>query len=304
VCGWLVLDKPPGVTSTQALNQVRRLFNAEKAGHGGTLDPIASGVLPIAFGDATKTVSLVMDAQKEYWFRVRWGEQTTTDDCEGDVVEMSPVRPTADAINAVLPAFTGIIEQVPPTFSAIKIDGARAYDLAREGEVVELAARTILIEKITLAAQPDGDHADFLVVSGKGAYMRALARDISLALGTVGHVAALRRLRVGRFSLERAISLDELGRLAQTADLDTALWSIEAALDDIPALALTDQEAHRLRLGQTVALLQRQHKDWLKRLPEDAGESGRLLLATVGGRAAALIRLEGIEVVPVRILNP
>nr|WP_211112412.1 tRNA pseudouridine(55) synthase TruB [Azospirillum sp. SYSU D00513] len=302
VHGWLVLDKPEGVTSTQALAKVRWLLNAEKGGHGGTLDPLASGVLPIALGEATKTVSYAMDGRKTYLFTVRWGERTTTDDREGPVVERSGVRPDAAAIRAALPDFLGEIDQVPPQFSAIKVDGERAYDMARGGETVELAARRVRIDRFELAGEPDADSATFEVDCGKGTYIRSLARDLARKLGTVGHVTLLRRLRVGGFTLERSISLDDLAAMEQGAAVERLLLPIETALDDIPALALTEAEAHRLKHGQTVALLTRQDQERLAALQASAGADGAVI-ALFAGKPVALARVEGAEVRPVRVLN-
>jgi tRNA pseudouridine55 synthase len=300
--GWIVLDKPAGMTSTQALGKVRRLLDAEKAGHGGTLDPIATGVLPIALGEATKTVSYAMDGAKTYRFTVRWGERRTTDDSEGEVIERSALRPGADAIRAALPAFLGVIEQVPPQFCALKVDGERAYDIARQGDAVTLAARPVSIDRYELVGIPDPDHAAFEVDCGKGTYVRSLARDLAEALGTVGHVTALRRLKVGRFTLERSISLDDLAAMEQGAAVEDLLLPVETALDDIPALALTEAEAHRLKHGQTVALLTRQDRERLRAVQGQAGEDGTVI-ALFGGRPVALARVEGAEVRPVRVLN-
>ena len=303
VSGWLVVDKPEGMTSTQVVGKVRWLFQAEKAGHGGTLDPIATGVLPIALGEATKTVSYAMDGTKCYRFRARWGEERSTDDRAGEVVDTRDARPTAAAIEAVLPRFTGEIQQIPPQFSAIKLDGERAYDLARAGEVLDLAPRLVRVDRLTLIGCPDADLADFEVVCGKGTYMRSLARDIGRALGCLGHVAALRRLAVGQFTLEKAISVDELTALGQGAVLDSHLLPIATALDDIPALALTADEAHRLRQGQAVALLRRQDVVRLDKLFDESDEREVMLLATSAGKPVALCRLEGAEVRPVRVIN-
>ena len=206
VHGWLIVDKPAGITSSAVVGKVKRIFNAAKAGHGGTLDPLATGILPIAFGEATKTVSYVMDGIKTYRFTVRWGESRTTDDAEGEIVETSDVRPDEPQIKAALGAFVGDIEQVPPIYSAIKVDGQRSYDLARRDQAVELQARTIHIESFTFIEAPDADHGTFEVVSGKGAYVRGLARDLALKLGTVGHISMLRRLSVGPFDEKVAIS--------------------------------------------------------------------------------------------------
>jgi len=301
--GWLVIDKPAGPSSTQLLGRVRYLTGAEKAGHGGTLDPIATGVLPIALGEATKTVSYVMDGTKTYRFRARWGEERATDDCAGEVVAVSERRPGEDEILAALPRFVGLIQQLPPQYSALKIDGERAYDLARAGEEVVLESRPVRIDRLTLLGRPDPDHAEFEVVCGKGTYMRSLARDLGRMLGTFGHVDTLRRLAVGRFTLAHAISLDELAALEQGAALDDHLLPLETALDDIPALALTAAEAQRMRQGQPVALLRRQDLGRLEELTAACGDGDPIVLATAEGRPVALALLDGGEVRPVRVLN-
>ena len=210
--GWLIVDKPQGLTSTDVVNRVRRWFDAQKAGHGGTLDPLATGLLPVAFGAATKTVPYIMDGTKLYRFTLRIGEARDTDDADGQVTATSDVRPTDEQLRAALPAFTGDIMQVPPVFSAIKVAGERAYDMAREGRAPVLEARPARVDRFELVERPDADTAIFEVQSGKGVYMRALARDLALACGTVGHVAALRRLRVGPFTEAQAIPLDKLQR--------------------------------------------------------------------------------------------
>jgi tRNA pseudouridine55 synthase len=258
VTGWLILDKPYGMTSTQAVGKIRFLFNAEKAGHGGTLDPLASGLLPIALGEATKTVSYAMDGRKVYRFTACWGEERTTDDLEGLVSATSDKRPSREEIEPMLPSFTGEIMQAPPAFSAIKVDGERAYDLARAGEAVELAERPILIEALKLVDIPDRDHAIFEVTCGKGTYIRSLARDMGRALGTAAHVTSLRRVAVGPFTEDHMISLEnltELGHKAPGGDAKTgALLPIETVLDGIPALAIDEEQARRLKLGQAVLL--------------------------------------------------
>ena len=298
VDGWLVLDKPSGITSTRAVTAVRRLFEAAKAGHGGTLDPLATGVLPIALGEATKTVPYVMDATKVYRFTVRWGEARTTDDAEGSVTRTSPLRPTAAAIAGVLPGFIGAIVQLPPAFSALKIAGERAYDLARADLPVVLEPRQVVIERFALVDQPEPDLAVFEVVSGKGAYMRALARDLGEVLGCFGHVVQLRRLRVGPFLESGAISLDSLVALGHSPAAFEHLLPVETALDDIPALALTGTEANRLRQGQAVALFRKTDLDRLGDL-----QNGDLLCATAAGRPVALARLDSGRICPVRVLN-
>ncbi|WP_300784090.1 tRNA pseudouridine(55) synthase TruB [Enhydrobacter sp.] len=289
--GWVVLDKPVGLGSTQAVGRVRRLFGAQKAGHGGTLDPLASGVLPIALGEATKTVPFVMDGRKEYHFTVRFGEARSTEDAEGEVTATSAVRPSGEAIHAVLGRFRGEIEQRPPAYSALKVDGRRAYDLARGGEAVELAPRKVRIDRLELLARPDVDHADFVVACGKGTYIRALGRDLALALGTVGHLSALRRTAAGPFRETAAISLSKLEALGHIPPLLGALAPVATALDDIPALALTDAQAARLRLGQPVSLTR------------DAPPSGALVRAEAGSRLVALVRSDGASLQPVRVFN-
>ncbi len=298
VDGWLILDKPLGITSTQAVAAVRRLFDAQKAGHGGTLDPLATGILPIALGEATKTVPYVMDGAKSYRFTLKFGESRTTDDAEGEVMETSAVRPDDVAIQAVLPQFIGLVDQVPPAFSAIKIDGERAYDLAREGEVVELAARKVRIDDLRLIGRPGADEAVFLAQCGKGTYMRSLARDIAQHLGSVGHVSALRRLSVGPFDESRAISLESLQTMGHSPAAFEHLLPVETALDDIPALALTTTEASRLRSGQAVGLLHRQDRDRIRDFVP-----GCMVCAMSAGKLVALTRFDSGELVPVRVMN-
>ena len=257
VNGWLIFDKPRGMPSTQAVSRVKRLYQAAKAGHAGTLDPLATGVLPIALGEATKTVPFVVERSKQYRFTVRFGAETDSDDAEGKVVASSEKRPTRAEIQAELPSFTGAIEQVPPRYSALKVDGARAYELARDDADFELAARRVSVDRLTLADHPDPDHCVLETLCGKGTYVRALARDLGRALGALGHVEELRRTRVGPFSEERAVSLAALDALAESGGheaLKTALLPVETALCDIPALAVAGPDADRLRRGQPVLL--------------------------------------------------
>ncbi len=296
--GWLVIDKPAGLTSTDVLNRVRRLLDARKAGHGGTLDPLATGVLPLAFGEATKTVAWAMEGDKTYRFTVRWGQATETDDAEGAVVAESDARPKRAEIDAAARKLVGEISQVPPAYSAIKVEGQRAYDLAREGEAVELAARIVRIDRLELVSIDDADHATFECDCGKGAYMRSLARDLGELLGCHGHIAVLRRLSVGPFTEEAAIPLDSLEQNAQIADAAELLLPVETALDDIPALALTDLEASRLRQGQAVSMLARSNLNRIRDL-----ENGDTLCAMSGDRLVAIARFEGGEVKPIRVLN-
>ncbi len=286
------------MTSTAAAGAVRRFFDAAKAGHGGTLDPLATGLLPIALGEATKTVPYVMDGMKTYRFTLKFGEARSTDDAEGEVIATSAARPTDLDIRAALPAFCGTISQRPPVFSALKVDGERAYDLARAGEAVELAPRDILIERFDLIGRPDADQAVFEVRSGKGAYMRSLARDLAEALGSRGHVATLRRIAVGPFTESHGISLDSLKALGHIPAASRHLLPVATALDDIPALAITDSEASRLRCGQAVGPIRRQD---LERIGQFG--SGAIFCAKSGGLPVALVRLEAGDIRPVRVLN-
>ncbi len=296
--GWIAIDKPQGITSTDVVNRVRRATDAQKVGHGGTLDPMATGVLPIALGEATKTVSWAMDGIKTYTVTVRWGESRDTDDAEGAITGTAPGRPDQAAIEAALPAFIGEISQVPPIYSAVKVDGKRAYDLARRDEAVDLKARIILIKEFALTAMPDPDTAVFRVVSGKGAYMRSLARDLAEALGTLGHVVALRREACGPFRAEEAISLDKLEALGHSAPESESLLPVEAALDGIPAVPLTEVEARRLSQGQPVSLLQIASRVELVGLTP-----GGSVRAMSNGRLVALAKIAGGEVRPVRVIN-
>jgi tRNA pseudouridine55 synthase len=291
VDGWVILDKPIGIGSTQAVGKVRRLFGADKAGHGGTLDPLASGVLPIALGEATKTVPFVMDGRKEYRFTLRFGEARSTEDAEGEIVATSEVRPTEQQIRDILPRFTGDITQTPPAFSAVKIAGQRAYDLARAGMAVDLKPRQVRIDRLQLVARPEADHADFVVECGKGTYIRSLGRDLARALGTVGHLSALRRTVAGPFTEQAAISLSKLESLGHIPALLGVLAPVATALDDIPALALTEAQADRLRRGQPVLL------------SRDAPPAGVLLRAEAGSKLIALCRCDGAALRPVRVFN-
>jgi len=297
VHGWVVLDKPVGMTSTHAVSVVKRLFSAKRCGHAGTLDPLASGALPIALGEATKTVPFVMDGRKLYRFTVRWGEERDTDDAEGRVVATSAERPSPEAIRALLPSYTGLIQQVPPRYSAIKVDGERAYDLARDGEQVELAPRPVEIARLTLVDVPDRGHAVLEAECGKGTYVRSLARDIGRALGCFGHVSALRRSAVGPFDEETMISLEQLEALCHRAasgeaSLADALMPVETALDDIPALAVSRADAARLQRGQAALLRGR-----------DAPNFRGTVYVTVSGQLLALAELDRGEIVPKRVFN-
>jgi len=249
VSGWLVVDKPAGIGSTGVVNKVKWAFGAQKAGHAGTLDPEATGVLAVALGEATKTVPYITDALKCYRFVVRFGAATSTDDAAGEVLARAAHRPATEAVAAALEAFRGDILQVPPQVSAVKIDGARAYDLAREGVVLDIAARPLWVERLTLIARPDADHAELEMVCGKGGYVRSIARDLGEALGCLGHVLWLRRSWSGPFSVKDAVTLDEIDRLAGTAELDALLKPLELALADLPELPATAEGAVRLRNG-------------------------------------------------------
>ncbi|RMD60483.1 MAG: tRNA pseudouridine(55) synthase TruB [Alphaproteobacteria bacterium] len=296
--GWVVIDKPAGLTSTQVVGRVRRAFRPRKIGHGGTLDPLATGLLPIAMGEATKTVPYVMDGAKTYRFTLRWGEATATDDAEGEVVARSDRRPSPEEVRAVLARFVGEIDQVPPAYSAIKVEGRRAYDMARANETFRLAPRRVVIHRLELIETPDADYATLEVECGKGAYMRALARDLGQALGTCAHVVALRRTAVGPFRESHAISLESLEALGHSAAGSGALLPVEAALDDIPALALTEIEANRLRSGQAVSMLARANRDRIRDVA-----NGAIVFATAGGKPVALARYEAGDIRPVRVLN-
>lgn len=301
--GWLNLDKPLGLTSSAAVGKLKRLFGAAKVGHGGTLDPLATGVLPIAFGEATKVVGFVTDAAKRYRFTVRWGEARATDDAEGDVTATSAVRPGEPAIRAALAGFLGTIEQVPPAYSALKLDGRRAYDLARAGAAVALEPRRVVIHELVLTGRPDADHAVLEVGCGKGTYVRSLARDLAVALGTVGHVADLRRLAVGPFRAEAAIPLDLLVGLGHSPAAFERLLPILTPLDDIPAVAVTGAEAELIRNGQAVpaSVLG----------PPLLGSAGRpapfregdVVSVMAGEQPVAMARIDSGQLRPVRVFN-
>jgi tRNA pseudouridine55 synthase len=295
--GWLILDKPAGITSTQAVNKIKRALDAQKAGHGGTLDPLATGLLPIALGAATKTVPYVMDSTKIYHFTIRFGEARDTDDAEGAVVATSDARPTDDEIRAALPRFQGNIMQIPPAFSAIKVEGERAYDLARAGAPPELPPRPAQVDRFELIGRPDADTAEFEVQSGKGVYMRALARDLSRACGTVGHIVVLRRLRVGPFLENMAVTLDKLLDPEHTpATLAEFVRPLSTALDDIPALALNAAEFLLLSQGQAISLV-----DLMGRIPEAANPDEGLVRIVAAGGVKALARLSDGWLKPERL---
>ena len=299
VSGWLVVDKAYDVGSTEAVSKAKWLFQAQKAGHAGTLDPLATGVLPIALGEATKTVPYIMNAEKKYQFTARWGASTTTDDIEGEVIATADQRPDRAAIEAILPRFTGEIEQVPPQFSAVKIDGERAYDVAREGEKVDIPARTIDIHALSIVDAPDADTTVFEAVTGKGAYVRALVRDMAKALGTEGHVIALRRLAVGPFHAEDGVVLADLEDLPTPEERDGALLGVEAALAEMPQTAISGAEAEKLKRGQAAVIAPAAAKgvrgERVGFIPE--------VLASLHGDPVAICALDGLKLKPVRVFN-
>ncbi len=293
VHGWVVLDKPVGMSSTHAVSVVKRLFQAKRAGHAGTLDPLASGVLPIALGEATKTVPFVIEGRKIYRFTVRWGEERDTDDAEGRITASAPERPSAAAVAALLPRFVGQIAQVPPRFSAVKIDGERAYDLARDGEAVDIAPRQVEIHHLELTETPDPDHATLLAECGKGTYVRALARDMGRVLGCLGHVAGLRRTAVGPFGEDVAVGIDALQRLGSGEAIErAALLPVEAGVAALPAVQVSSSDAGRLARGQAVLLRGR-----------DAPVMGGWVSVSSGGALIALAQVEKGELRPRRIFN-
>lgn len=311
VSGWVIFDKPKGMGSTEAVSKIKWLFNAEKAGHAGTLDPLASGMLPIALGEATKTVPYVMDGTKVYRFLVRWGAERSTDDMEGEITVTSDNRPDEASITAVLPRYTGLIKQIPPQFSAIKIDGARAYDLAREGETVEMPTREVEILSLELVAMPDSDHAEFEVECSKGTYVRALARDMGRDLECFGHIAELRRTEVAPFTEEDFVTLaelesawpvpapksedDESAEPAPKRDfsaLDALVIDTVAAMESIQQLPLSDEQAMRIRLGNPIILRGRD-------APLDAAE----VCVTVRGKLLAIGFIEHGQFNPKRVFT-
>ncbi len=299
VNGWVCLDKPFEMGSTDAVTRVRRLFDAQKAGHAGTLDPLASGILPIALGEATKTVPFMMEAQKVYRFTINWGVSTDSIDREGEIIGRSEIRPDVEAVKAALPAFMGEIDQVPPAFSAIKVAGQRAYDLAREGIAVELASRRVMIHEAAVSGVPDADHVEITIRTGKGVYVRSLARDLAVTLGAEGHVSALRRERVGPFSVENAVTLDSLEEMVHRGAASEGLLPVATALDDIPELAVTDQDAFSLRQGRPIVLLPRQVETLKGQLRGDA----RTVSVFLGQTLVALGQLRAGRLEPDRVFN-
>jgi len=289
ISGWLVVDKPAGITSTAVVNKVRWAFGAAKAGHAGTLDPEATGVLAIALGEATKTVPYITDALKAYRFTVRLGQSTNTDDAEGEVIAQGDLRPTDDRIKDALNDFVGEIQQVPPKFSAVKIDGQRAYKLAREGEEFEVKARPLWVEELVMTDRPDADHVELEMICGKGGYVRSIARDLGEVLGCHGHVQRLRRIWSGPFDAETGLSLEDIDRMAKTPDLDSHLLPLETGLDDLPEARCTPENATKLRNGNPAMVL-----------ATDA-EYGDECWASLDGRAVAVGVFKSGQLHPSRV---
>tara|TARA_Y100000590_G_C15692265_1_gene1003842 strand:+ start:1280 stop:2179 length:900 start_codon:yes stop_codon:yes gene_type:complete len=287
--GWLILDKPVGLTSTRCLSIVKRLTGVKKAGHGGTLDPLASGVLPIAFGEATKAVRYVLDSYKSYEFGVRWGIQTTTDDAEGDVILETNKIPGKNQINFGINKFLGDISQVPPAFSAIKVDGNRSYNLARQGKPPKLKSRKVTIKKLELVAKT-GNEAKFFLTCSKGTYVRSIARDMALLLGTAAHVTSLRRVQAGSFDIKSAFSLDSIQRLSHSGDIVKALIPILKALDDIPAIVVGNDQAKKLRYGQDIS-------------SANQGMAKREVVVVNDGNPVAVAKIVDGLIKPVRVFN-
>lgn len=291
ISGWLIVDKPAGLTSTAVVNKVRWAFDAKKAGHAGTLDPDATGVLAIALGEATKTVPYITDAMKAYRFTIRLGQSTNTDDAEGEVIATSDTRPGDTEIRAALPAFTGDIMQVPPQFSAVKIDGERAYKRAREGEAMDLAARPLFVEELDLVERPDADHAVLEMVCGKGGYVRSIARDLGAALGCHAHVTTLRRVWSGPFEADEAVTLEQIEALAKSPDIDQFLHPLEDGLADLPELRCTAEGAAKLRNGNPGMVL------------SSNADYGDEAWASLQGRAIAVGIYRSGELHPTRVFN-
>ncbi len=292
ISGWLVVDKPAGITSTSVVNKVRWALDARKAGHAGTLDPEATGVLAVALGEATKTVPFVTDAMKAYSFTIRLGQATNTDDAEGEVIGQSDLRPDDDAIKGALGQFVGDIMQVPPQFSAVKVDGQRAYRKAREGTEMELAARPLWVEELLLVDRPDPDHAVLEMTCGKGGYVRAIARDLGDALGCKAHVKSLRRIWSGPFQAEDGVTLEQVDEMAKTPDLDAFLKPLEIGLDSLPEVRCLAESVARLRNGNPASVI-----------ATDV-EFGEEVWASYDGKAIAVGAYRGGELQPSRVFNP
>ncbi|KCZ90127.1 tRNA pseudouridine(55) synthase TruB [Hyphomonas johnsonii] len=302
ISGWLNLFKPVEMTSTQAVAILKRLYNADKVGHGGTLDPLADGILPIAFGEATKTVQWAMDSEKEYVFTIEWGTSTDSQDTEGAVTATSAARPSREAVEATLSNYIGLIQQVPPRFSAIKVDGQRAYDLAREGEDFELKSREVVVHSAKVIGMPDADHTVVHVTSGKGFYVRAMARDLAFDLGCEGHISQLRRTRVGSFSAADAVAISALQEMTDKADLLAALKPLQSVLTGVPALDIAPGEAADLRQGRSIMLMPHVIEAW-REARNPADDDDRLALASCNGTAVALGDVRAGHFEPVRVFN-
>ncbi|MFN7055134.1 tRNA pseudouridine(55) synthase TruB [Hyphomonas sp.] len=299
ITGWINLFKPVEMTSTQAVAIIKRLYNAEKVGHGGTLDPLADGILPIALGQATKTVQWAMDARKEYVLTIRWGASTSSQDAEGEIIATSDVRPAREAVEAALTAYTGLIRQIPPKFSAIKVGGERAYDLAREGEAFELEAREVEVHSAAVIGMPDADHTVIHVASGKGFYVRAIARDLAADLGTEGHIVQLRRTRVGAFDAPGAVAIADLEALKDDKPaLMAKLLPLQSVLGGMPQVEVSPHDASNLRQGRSVVLLPHIVERW-RSVRKD--EDDRLALALSGDKAIALGEIRAGQFEPVRV---
>ena len=296
--GWLVIDKPSGFTSFQVVKVIRKLYSVKKAGHAGTLDPLATGILPVALGEATKTIPYTIYTDKTYHFTVCWGDDRDTNDSDGKVIATSKKRPSEESIMNILENFKGKFEQVPPDYSAIKVNGQRAYKLAREQKPMQLKARTVEVKSIKLLKIPDPDHAEFCVTTSKGFYVRSLARDLGLKLGTFGHIVSLRRSQVGSFYEKDSILLDSLLALEHSRDKFEALLPVERALDDIPALSLSESSAERLRYGQSISVTE--EANWLDEKPDKAN---KLAYVTFNRKLLAVVALQDDYLKPIRIFN-
>ncbi len=291
ISGWIVVDKPAGWGSTDVVNKVRWAFQAKKAGHAGTLDPDATGLLAVALGEATKVVSSITEALKAYDFTVRWGAETATDDASGEVLREAAARPGADAIRAALPGWTGDVMQVPPAYSAVHVDGRRAYELAREGEAPELAARPLYVDELELLEVRGADRAVLRLVCGKGGYVRSIARDLGRELGCLGHVESLRRIWSGPFDLDQSVSLERIEELARSEAIDDLLLPVEAGLDDLPVCRVTELAATRIRNGNPAEVV------------SSEAEFGDLAWAAHQGRPLALGQYRAGHFHPSRVLN-
>ena len=301
--GWVIVDKPSGVTSTQVVGAVRRVFDAQKAGHAGTLDPMATGVLAVALGEATKTVPYAMDAEKIYRFTATWGESRDSDDAEGAVTGTSGKRPSRAEIEAAIPRLVGAISQTPPAFSAIKVEGARAYDLARDGTAVVLEPREVFVRAVELVDVPDADHARFEMVCGKGTYVRAWVRDLGLALGTLGYVSQLRRTAIGNFKVSQAVGLENLKALDHSPAAFEHLRPLSTALDGIPALPVTGQDAVRLKSGNPILVRPQQFARIADVAQADDLQGLTVFLSTGDGEPVALAEFAEGELRPFRVFT-